>query len=297
MPDFAHPVSPVSVATGPYRRKTVPQGGVAIRDNAGQLTGEYMADFTRAPVRTRLQVWRDGWEMLRLDARRKWESVVERWWRRRQVLRRAACTVLGLMLLVAYAATSFSDPAGFVATARGHLEYVRQGQAGVDFSQPARPLTCAELLADVLASDGQVSMDDVRTAAEDALTSRHGEDVPACVCAPMFGIRRRYLAVNDSRTVHHLYNPTRDADWDKSAPGGRSVASGKSWVTENQRMLVPAETTDVENVRENSVRLTYRTRECKASAVIVQLEPAWCAQACLDLMDGRTVYDVARKHA
>jgi hypothetical protein len=68
-------------------------------------------------------------------------------------------------------------------------------------------------------------------------------------------------------------------------------------VTESQRALFPAHIDAVEVVRRSPVRIAYRTRGFDAGAVLLYDELAFCVQAALDLLDGRSIYDRAAPSA
>jgi len=236
---------------------------------------------------SRVREWRGHAELWLRERFLRWEPVLEWWWRHKHVLRRAACGLVGLCLLVAWYAGSFADEAAYVADAT-RPSWARHGEPGIDFSAVSAELTCGELasgsLQRIVSPAEQPSLARLRITAEALLA---GSDA-ACMCAPMVGTRRRYLAIRRAGAggLVHLYNPVIDND-------AAAAASDKSIVAESQRMLFPGRTEDVENVRANTVRISYRDDACQARAMLVHNEAAWCAQACIDLMNGRTVYDRA----
>ena len=121
-------------------------------------------------------------------------------------------------------------------------------------------VTCNELemgtLTRTVSATEEPSLDRLRVYASHVL--EQADDPPVCVCAPMFGTRRRYMAIRTPEILH-LWNPVVDPTWTGDLPDGRLVAvQGKSIVTESQRMLFPSKLEAVENVRLNAIRLTYR---------------------------------------
>lgn len=299
------PMDAVSLAAGPYRtaaatRRTRPQEG----DNGTFYYKDHVRPKQPPPFppmlrASRVQQMRESLELRWLDLQHRWEPVMERWWRRRHAIRRAVCCLVGLLVLVAWAAGSFSDPAGYVAE-EARPTWARAGQAGVDFSAVSAEVTCGELetgsLARTVSPAEEPSLARLRAYADHVLAGS-GPDTPPCVCAPMFGTRRQYLALRQPArpgAVTHMYNPAIDGLWDGHLPDGRRPAStGRSLVSESQQMLFPGRAGPVENVRQNAIRLTYRDESCHARAVVLQTESAWCVQVCIDLMAGVTVYQRA----
>lgn len=167
---------------------------------------------------------------------------------------------------------------------------------GGNFSAPSTDFTCAEL------HETSLQMSRLLSASELALHAGH-----ACACAPMFGLRKRHLAIRlagnatELPVTKHMFNvgllanppPSPDRMYNR--------------VEEHQRMLFPnAAAGFVTNVRVDSVWLTYLVAPaatsrpgaadpttCKNGAIFLTDGDAYCAQACLDLYDGVTVYQRA----
>lgn len=174
-------------------------------------------------------------------------------------------------------ASYFDDPA--------LVAFARAGQADVDFSRASVALECAEIRDVTFRRHEGVAMSFERARSYATYVLTRGDAAPSCVCAPMFGVRRRYLAVRfPNGTVAHLYN-ARDA----SPPD----ATTYSLVTENQRMLFPARSGSVQNVRRDTADIAFSTSLCGDGVMRVHDSLAWCSLACLDLMDGVTVYERA----
>jgi hypothetical protein len=201
--------------------------------------------------------------------------------------------------------------------------YARAGEDAVHFNVSSRKISCRELRRGALSYDdasaaatttdataGQplpmrtLSLTRLRHYAEYMLL--HSPQRPACTCAPMFGARRRHVAVmqrveNIVEAVLHMYNPRLDEAWfaawggmeagDVASGGGGGVSGRHALVREDQRMLFPARTERVKVVRANGVRVVFVNESCAGNAIVLLKESAWCVQACLDLLDGISVYD------
>ena len=172
----------------------------------------------------------------------------------------------------------------------GAVQYARDGAPHVNFSARSLAITCHELRTGVFAvrgDDGVPTLTFSTLLAYSQYALQH-ESV-ACVCAPMFGKRRRHLALRlDNGTIMHLYNAEREAS---------SSSPQLSLVSEHQRMMFPARVGSVKNVRADEVHVRYDTEECSRAALVLRAAPARCAQTCFDLFDGTTVYDRAQLHA
>jgi len=174
-------------------------------------------------------------------------------------------------------------------------QYARHGHDGVDLRRAATDMQCSDIRSGIMRSlgdDSSVSLDELR--AQTTYLVR-ADELP-CVCAPALGAPRRYAVLNlgvDTQLVH-AYNARIDREWDGSLDGGERLdVEAASLVRENQRMLFPERSESVDVVRSNAVRLRYQDEECRARSLILRDEHAWCMQACDDLFDGRSVYDVA----
>lgn len=168
---------------------------------------------------------------------------------------------------------------------------------------PSTDMTCTELREALAATAVPRALE----ASERVLLAGDGLQ---CVCAPMFGLRRRHLAVlfpatadaepdgdnnNDTATVRHLFNVHLMAEPPAGQPPQQPFYHR---VPEHQRMMFAAAGPDfVHNVRVNAVWLAYMAAPsdngCKTGAMLLTDYAAYCAQACLDLYDGVSVYQRA----
>lgn len=234
----------------------------------------------------------ERFELWRIDASDRCSLRLERWYAMRRRILACFCMLALVAVAVIVSMTRVSDPHAFVVDSRA--SYVRHGHDGVNLSVPTEALTCAELETGIVRRPQQREpplLERVRATAERLLD----EDELECVCAPMFGSRRRYIAVDTASAPLHLYNPALDTAWAGELDGKEAGRLNVSeWLlVENQRMLFPERTADVRVVRRSAIRVAYRDAACSAAAVVLQAERAYCVQACLDLLDGKSVYDVA----
>lgn len=281
----------IAVAPGPYN---LPPPQQPVHDDADE------DKYARRPSRFRQFMW--SVELWRHGMRRKTRPCLERCWRQRQGLRRCMCCLIGMFVLFLFSVGQMSDPAAYIPVHPLQLSWAHTGQPGVDFTAVSLQLTCEELrldmLANVLSPAEQPSLAVLREAAERALraSGSGGDNGLACVCAPMFGTRRRIMTIaagtDAAKLPQHMYNPIVDATWDGRLPSGEVVpaASTKSIVPEKQQHMFPDKTEAVEHVRRDAIRLSFVNEKCSRGAVILQKEAAWCAQACIDLMNGKTIY-------
>jgi len=128
-----------------------------------------------------------------------------------------------------------------------------------------------------------------------------------CACAPMFGLRRRHVAVmmSDKNTPIHMYN----ARLSKPPPSATRQGHEEplfSRVLEHQRMLFPEEPESVFNVRQDVVWVEFLRRHqehadtaasCLEGRVRLSGKEARCAQACFDLFEGISVYEKHKRAA
>jgi len=236
---------------------------------------------------------RDWYELLVHDTARAWAPRLERCYRARKALECViGCVALVVVLVLVW--TSYrSDPTAFVDDV-ARASYARHGHHGVDLTRVSAELSCAELSSGAVRrphAAEEPSLGRVRDTAEALMHA----DALACLCAPMVASWRRYVAVRTADdTIVHAYNPAIDRDWDGSIDASTRIDVGVAEVDENQRQLFPERHRgDVTLERRTAVRLTYRDVECAAAAIVVQRHRAYCVQACIDLLDGRSVYDVA----
>lgn len=152
---------------------------------------------------------------------------------------------------------------------------VKHGEHGIDLTAASLTADCERLLND-----------------EDFVWYMEGFErmllrgMP-CICAPAYGLQLRYVCWrSESGGVVHAFNPF--------ISGAPLRSSGRSLVTETQQALGLG-TTDVKNTRFNAIKIQYTDIYCKDDTHIVQHQSSWCLQACLDLLDGISVYERAEK--
>ena len=238
----------------------------------------------------------------RLYIEDRWGPTLAAAYRHRVGVLGVVCGVLVVYWLALYVAARVYAPAGrtFIETGGGPFTYARHGVHGVDLSRRSSALTCGELADGTIvpAHDGEEpSLARVRASAE-FLLERDGKP---CLCAPALRLWRRYLALalpasddGGAASIVHAYNPVLDADWRGEMPDGAPPLDVSEWrVRENQRHLFPSANGSVDVVRRRAVRLVYRTTACRTESLVLEGTYAWCAQACADLLEGRSVYEVA----
>lgn len=157
---------------------------------------------------------------------------------------------------------------------------VIHGENGIDLTHPSVAADCEALIN----SETFVEM----MYAFERLLSK-GDDF--CICAPVYGQQVRYACWNDAelRPVH-AFNPFM--------LGAPLRSYGRSRVSESQEWIGLTGTNSssvVKNIRFNAMTIQYRNIYCKDDSRLVQNEVAWCLQSCLDLLDGISVYERARR--
>lgn len=219
--------------------------------------------------------WRricDRIELWRYDFR-------EHWWPRHSArCSMLCCRCVGLTLLLLLGSFFFamytSDPVAIITS----VAYVRHGFDGVDLKKPSIEYSCTEIAEET-------------TSLHTTIEQHIIDDNLLCACAPMFGIHRRYLAIA-SNPIIHMFNPTIDRSWTGYLDDGSKVAIDEVLVEEDQQSLFPLQHTRViDKERLTAVRVSYRTETCGTAALVLQDDTAYCAQACDDLFDGKSVYD------
>ena len=228
-----------------------------------------------------LRRWRNAFELWRHDMRERWFPRQRQQCDQFRVLLTRCGYALVVATVVSVLATTyyFNDPDTIIDT----VAYVRHGHNGVDLRVPATEYSCADI-ADV------VALGDVATTAASLM---HDDDL-VCVCAPMFGVPHRYVAVASDAGIEHLFNPVIDRAWTGALDDGTYIAVSEVGVEHEQRTLFPAAPSDMVVVaRATAVRVSYRTSTCATAALVLQDNAAYCMQACDHLFDGKSVYDVA----
>ena len=209
--------------------------------------------------------------------------------------------------------------------------YARHGEEDVHFNESSLPISCRELRTNILhypdtsgtaaaadakkrgitidttttirkegdvASMRELSLSKLRGYAEFMLLHAHVRDV--CTCAPMFGARRRHIALQRSsgdiaERVVHMYNPELDTAWFKTWRGINGDLTTKYALnSEQQRVLFPGREGTVKVVRANAVRVQFMNESCAQNSVLLEGAHAWCIQSCIDLLNGISVYDKNR---
>jgi hypothetical protein len=241
-------------------------------------------------LRAVLVNWYERYELWRFDAGVRWSARIDRFNRARGRFLACVCMLVTVIALVA-AATAFAsrNERTFIVDTSG-IDYARHGHDGVNLEREAEPFLCTELAAGALERPDArepVLIARMRTIAE-TLMAR--DDDVECVCGPMFRVRRRYLVLRIGSSLLHAYNAVEDTSWTGALDDGRSLNVSTWLVHEQQRMLFPERIDTVPVLRRSAIRLAYRDEHCAAAAVIVQHSLAFCAQACLDLFNGHSVY-------
>jgi len=241
----------------------------------------------------------ERYELAKIDIQRRCAPKLERCYRRLSDLRRFFCCAMLLGVFLVVGATSISDQTAFVHDEM-RPSYVRHGVDNVNLTLPAVEIQCSDIRSGVFRplKDGrrdELSFDMVRTAASYLIR----EDQLPCICGPMVGAPRRYVAIAmDKSVLLHLHNPKIDKSWDghiddTTTTTTRVDVNARSIVTENQRMMFPERADSVDVIRFNTVRVTYQDDECRSASVVLRDTHAWCMQACSDLFEGKSVYDAA----
>lgn len=200
-------------------------------------------------------------------------------------------TVVAVLFLTG--ASSPLTNAELRATAPGAIPWAIIPGTG-NFSIVSTEFSCHELQA------GSVQLTRVHGASAAALfpTPASGNEAHACVCAPMVGAFRRHLAIvmKNTTTVKHMYNVKVLAE----PPPGRPKRP-QQFVRSEERldMMFPeAGRKFVTNARVDSLWLSYIVPGpdgCNTGAIFLTEKEAICAQMCLDLFDGISVYQRALK--
>jgi peptide deformylase len=94
----------------------------------------------------------------------------------------------------------------------------------------------------------------------------------------MFNLTRRYLRVG----TQSIYNPVIER-----------ASKSRSKVTESQALLWGTDSLkgDRKVIRNNNIIVKGADMDCQEVRFAFVDENAWCVQSCVDLLDGRTIYD------
>ena len=103
-----------------------------------------------------------------------------------------------------------------------------------------------------------------------------------CNCAPLYNVSYRYLTIWDGWSTVHAFNPVITAP---------ATSFGRVMVQETQEILFPGAGAR-ERVRLNGLILSYQDDACMVqSARLFTHDAAWCIQSCVDLLEGKTIYE------
>jgi len=293
---------------------------------------KWRLDVWTRPVRTRVAAARNRmWEYVELKRHgyeRDFETTFAAVYRRRREMLTMCGCCWSVLSTLAYVIAWWSSSSLTASTQLAAASmYVREGQPGVLLNVSSLSVDCAEIRSGLFtmskaAPKIPIASGDTMAAAAAAAAHTYDstydgtpdpslarlmmnahtaldreQDTMLCVCAPMFGKRRRYVAVRAGNvSVVHMFNPRLDqTDWwlaqNRPAPDYMVVP-------ESQTRMFPdrVNTPIVKNVRSRLIRVEYNTHDV-CSRVIIEIanERAYCVQVCLDLLDGVSVYERARR--
>lgn len=105
-----------------------------------------------------------------------------------------------------------------------------------------------------------------------------------CNCAPLYNVSYRYISsIGQDGELLHLFNPI--------VTGSPVQHYGRTMVTESQEMLIPGAGSR-QVIRMNALTLQYTDEYCITKHdVQFTNRSAWCIQSCIDLLNGKTIYD------
>lgn len=144
----------------------------------------------------------------------------------------------------------------------------------------SRELTCQEITDRVF--DGLV-MDTILNVMLEAI-SELGDP---CLCAPQIGVYHQIMLVQVDGVNWWLFNPSIiSLPWYSASP------KEEVWV---ERSTLYPTLSGVDVVRHSRIRLYYKTEMCMNSNIILEEKAASCATSCIQLFEGKTVYDLQSK--
>lgn len=255
----------------------------------------FFADYTRPRTGNVLSRLNDRYELWKIDTARRCEPACERFFACRRYMARGTCTLLVVGALVVLVVLRYAtNPRAYVQEIV-RPTYARHGHVGVDLSVPASPLKCSEITSGLVTQEVRPHEETVLARVRDAMDTLIRADALHCMCAPMVRSYRRVLALAlDTTTIVHMYNARIDTAWTGELADGTRLEVGEWLSDEEQHHLFPDANGTVSVVRKSAVRLTYMNEECASQALVVQARHvAYCVQACCDLFDGKSVYDMA----
>jgi hypothetical protein len=263
----------------------------------------YFADFTQ-PSPAKSWWWHRAlanvngrYELWKLDTERRLEPLLERVYKtRRYIARGAGACLLAGVLIVVLVIRYASNPQAYV-TEVVRPTYARHGRNGVTLREAASQLSCKEITSGLVVQRLRAREEASLARVREATTTLILADSLPCMCAPMVRSFRRLLVVRGANnTFEYMYNAAIDAEWDGTLADGSRLEVSDRLVDEDQHQLFPDDAMGVSSVsvvRRSAVRVTYVDGNCLSSALVLQSAVGYCAQACADLLEGRSVYDVA----
>jgi hypothetical protein len=216
---------------------------------------------------------------------------LERCYQQRNRVRNTLCGCIIVGTAIACVIGLLSDQTAYVEDAM-RPTYARSGVDGVRFDRPVEDLTCGEIesaMVQRVRRRGEPTLfDDVRHSMRTLLD----QDELSCICAPMVGSHRNFALVRSGQVVIDLYNVYHDQEWDGRIDDVTSLdVRERVRVSESQEHLFPGRSEPVKKVRLQNVRLVYLDNECTTQSIVLRKSHARCMQVCVDLMQGRSIYD------
>lgn len=218
-----------------------------------------------------------------------------------KLLLRIAVSLLFCTMLWIYCT---SDAEAQVDDPTRHLKpsFAKESDDNVDFNRPSRRLTCAEQQSGFI-ENSTMTLSKILHFSEAALTGTVDRDIPPlpCSCAPLFGQNLDILSLKNINSAPEKEKTTPGENNSKNqqfihafhirldpAPGSEQVV-----VEENQDFLFDAERPrgTIRIKRYSNIILHYNEMKTCRQATPIQLKDqyAFCAQACLDLIQGITI--------
>ena len=161
-----------------------------------------------------------------------------------------------------------------------HLKFVSIEEERTDIHSKSSDVICSQIEGkNPLSGYNEVYLPSVMEASVKLMRQRE----MSCNCAPLYNISYKYMTIADGWRVIHAFNPMVT---------GSSPEHGRVIVKESQEILIPG--AGVRNMpRMNGLTLTYTDEYCVVqSDKLFTREIAWCIQSCMDLFNGKTIYDI-----
>lgn len=209
-----------------------------------------------------------------LDVKNSSKREKRKWLRKLQLIH----FVLLLLLVLLFLYVTWSTLTGSAGDSPyvKHMRFVSIEEDRIDIHTRSKDVSCEQI-------QGQQKLDgmDALAMMETAALLMEQYDLQ-CNCAPLFNVSFRYMSIKDGWSVVHAFNPS------VTAP---ITSHGRALVMESQELLVPGAGTR-EVVRLNGLTLSYLDQNCvKRDDRAFIKETAWCIQSCIELLEGKTVYD------